>query len=102
LVLRDNVTSHPKRGLLIEAKFEREVADSPEAQVLQESICSAVRAYSDFLESHGLIWEFDRDFPRLKAQALVVTIDYGAGNNCVDIALKDGALDRLYGDGGEP
>jgi len=44
-----------------------------------------------------MIWEERPDgFPRLKAQALVVTLDYGDGNNAVDITLKDGALDRVY------
>lgn len=101
------MSHYPKRGLVIEAKFEREVADSAEGRALQELICRAVRAYSDFLERHGLIWEFGYDpddfsFPRLKAQALVVTLDYGDGNDCVDITLKDGALDRTYGDGVNP
>jgi hypothetical protein len=38
----------------------------------------------------------------LKAQALVVTLDYGDGDNAVDIELKNGPLDRLYGDGVDP
>ena len=44
-------------GLAIEAAHETEVVGSPEAEALQEAICNAVRAYSDFLERHGLIWE---------------------------------------------
>jgi hypothetical protein len=103
----DNVIPHPKRALMTESKFEREIAESPEAKVLQEAIMKAVQAYSDYLEGQCLIWEYghdpdDPDFPRLKAQALVVTLDYGDGNNCVDITLKDGALDRVYGDGVNP
>jgi len=42
------------------------------------------------------------DFSRMKAQALVVTLDYGDGNGGVEIVLKDGALDRLFGDGVNP
>jgi hypothetical protein len=38
----------------------------------------------------------------LKAQALVVTLDYGDGDNAVDIKLKNGPLDRLHGDGVDP
>jgi hypothetical protein len=35
----------------------------------------------------------------LKAQAIVVTLDFGDGCNAIDISLKDGALNRVYGDG---
>jgi len=85
---------------LLEAEVERQVADSPEAQALMEEIDKAVRAYSDFLNDHGLIWSEDSsdDFPKLKAQALVATFDYGEGYYAVDIKLKDGALDRVYGE----
>jgi hypothetical protein len=103
--MRDNVIPHPKRDLMIEAKFQREIADSREADVLHDAIVDTVYAYSDYLEQHGLIWEHDpddRDLPRLKATALVVTLEYGDGNNCVDITLKDSALDRVYGDGVDP
>ena len=82
----------------------KEAIGLQEAQALQDAIFNAVRAYSDFLERHGLIWGYGHpDDPlRLKAQALVVTLDYGDGNNAIDITLKDGALDRLYGDGVDP
>ena len=105
--MRDNVIPHPKRGLMTEAKLESEIAESLEAKVLQERIYNAVKAYSDYLERHGLIWEYghdldDADLPRLKAQALVVTLDYGDGIDCIDITLKDGALERVYGEGVNP
>ena len=98
-----NVKSHPHRELLEEAAREREVADSPEGQLLQEAITNAVIAYSDFLERNNLIWEGEAypDFPRLKAQSLVVTLDFGKGEG-IDITLKDGALDRVYGNGINP
>jgi hypothetical protein len=93
-------------GAAIEAQHEREVAGSPEAQALQNAICEAVNAYSDFLERRGVIWEFgvypdDPDWPRLKAEALVITLDYGLANG-IEIILKDGALDRVYGNGSNP
>jgi hypothetical protein len=103
---KDNVMPHPKRALMIEATFEKEIAESPEAKPLQDAIIRAVQDYSDFLERHGLIWE-DRPTDadpfnmRLKAQALVVTLNYGEGD-ILDIELKDGALDRVYGDGVNP
>ena len=104
--ISDNLISHPHRDLMVEANREREVSDSQEAKALQEAIFKAVNAYSEFLDRHGLIWEFgvdpdDPDWPRLKAQALVVTVDYGRCNG-IDITLKDGALDRVRGNGVKP
>lgn len=100
--MSDNVVPHPKRGLMKEANMEREIAGSPEALALQQEVYKAVKAYSDFLERHGLIWEYgcdpDPDFPRMKAQALVVTLDYGDPDGPIDISLEDGGLDRVYGD----
>jgi hypothetical protein len=60
----------------------------------------------DRLEREGLIWEFgvdpcDPDWPRMKAQALVITLDYGRCTG-IEIQLKDGALDRVYGNGMNP
>jgi hypothetical protein len=78
--MSDNVVSHPHRDLMAEAKRERKVADSPEAQALQADIYKAVNPYSEFLEREGVIWEFgvrEPDFPRMKARALVITLDYG-------------------------
>jgi hypothetical protein len=102
--MSDNVVSHPHRDLMAEAKRERKVADSPEAQALQADIYKAVNPYSEFLEREGVIWEFgvrEPDFPRMKARALVITLDYG--RYCgLEIKLKDGALDRAYGNGVNP
>jgi hypothetical protein len=91
---------------MAEAKREREVVDSPEAQGLQDAIFKAVAAYSDFLEHNGLLCEFglvpgDPDYPRLKARALVITVDYGLMNG-TQIDLKGGALDRVFGNGVNP
>jgi hypothetical protein len=84
----------PKGDLVMDAKIERDVADSAEGRALMDEIYKAVRSYSDFLEDRGVIWsEHDPDeIPRLKAQALVVTLDYGDGDNAVDIELKKDLL----------
>jgi hypothetical protein len=102
----DKVVPHPKRGLMAEAMIERELSDSSEAEALQQGIFEAVRAYVDFLHDHNIIWEDGPDpdgVPRLKARALVVTVDFGTDPlGDFDITLKDGALDRVYGDGINP
>jgi hypothetical protein len=98
----DNVKEHPYSELLREAEHERGVVDSPEGQALQEAIFKAVRAYSDFLDRHGLIMEKDVDGSdecRLKASQLLITCDFAI---YYDITLKDGALDRVYGKGRNP
>jgi hypothetical protein len=82
-----------------EAKIERAVADSPEAQRLKGDIFRAVMAYVDFLNELNLIWD-DSDYPRMKASALVASYDFG--RDVVEIYLKDGALDRVYGNGVNP
>jgi hypothetical protein len=69
-----------------------------------------VGAYSDFLDRHRLTWENDKvedstipdGIPRLKASALVVTLYYGSLYGTIDITLKDGACDRVYGNGVNP
>jgi len=104
--MSDNIIPHPYRDLVGEAQHEHAVVNSPEGQSLLQAMCKAVNAYSEFLERNGLIYEFglkpeDPDWPRMKAQALVVTVDYGKMNG-IEVALKDGALDRVYGDGVNP
>lgn len=102
--MSDNIVPHPHHELMAEAKREREVADSPEGQALRHAIAEAVGAYSDFLNRQGLIWDYDFDpgnLPRMKATALVVTSDYGNFGD-IDVVLKDGAIDRVYGNGTNP
>ncbi len=103
---KSSVVSHPHHDLMAEAKREREVVESPEGQALLKAVCKAVDAYSQFLERHGLLWEFgvnpdDPDWPRLKAKALVITLDYGRLSG-IEVRLKEGALDRVYGNGKNP
>jgi len=90
--------------LVARAKREREIVSSPEAKALQGAIFKAVQAYSDFLERHDLTWRDgdDGELPTMMAQALVITADYGADYGSIDITLKDGALDQLYGEGADP
>lgn len=90
-----------------EAERERALADSPEGDALMDAICKAVDAYSDFLERHNLIWDWgDCDnpdgMPRMKATALVVTKDYGEDMGGIEFVLKDGSIDRVYGNGTNP
>jgi len=96
-----DVVTHPHRDLMAEAELERDVVESQEAQALQTEIFRAVRAYSTFLEEQGLVWGNEEECLRMKAQALVITFDYG---NCdrFEIALRGGALDRVYGNGVNP
>lgn len=99
--MSDKVLSHPHRDLMAEAAREREVVNSPEALALREALFQAFFGYSEFLNHHGLIWDDSFDFPRLKAQALVVCEDYGLANG-IEIAPKGGACDRVYGNGMNP
>jgi hypothetical protein len=92
----------PYLELMAAAEHERTVSDSAEGEALRDAVCEAVRAYSDFLDRHGLVWVFDSDWPRLKARALVITLDYGEGMGGIEFVLKDGAVDRVYGDGRNP
>jgi hypothetical protein len=103
MTMIDNVVSHPHHGLMAEARNEREVVDSAEARALRDAAVKAALAYSEFLEQHGLIWEYGPDdWLRLKASALVITVDYGGSAGDVSVTLKDGALDRVYGNGTNP
>jgi hypothetical protein len=105
-VMPDNIVRHPHRDLMAEAKHERRVVDSPEAEKLKGAVFDAVITYSDFLEQQGLIFEFSADpdnfCPRLKASALVVARYYGGHYGTTDITLKDGACDRVSGNGVNP
>jgi hypothetical protein len=94
--MTDNVKEHPYSELLREAEHERGVAESPEGRKLLEVITRAVEAYSAFLDRHGLIFDDDR----MKASALVIT--YTCGMGTIDVTLKDGAIDRVYGNGTNP
>ena len=90
-----NIVKHPHHDLLAEANREREVAQSPEGQALLNALRDAAAAYWDFLFRNDLIYEDDR----LKATALVVTVTLCG---TIDFKLKDGALDRVYGNGQNP
>jgi hypothetical protein len=84
---------------MAEAKREREVAESPEGQALLNALRDAASAYWDFLDGNDLISEFTADGEvRIKASALVVTVTDGT----FYVTLKDGACDRVYGNGQNP
>jgi hypothetical protein len=94
------ILSHPHRELMAEAQHERAVADSVEAETLRDRIVEAVFAYAEFLGDQGVLYDTIGDWGRMKASALVVTCDPYCGSCCV--TLKDGALDRVYGNGVNP
>jgi hypothetical protein len=96
-----NVVAHPHRELMVEAKREREIVDTPKARALQEAIFEAVEAYWKYLNDHGLIMEEDSssDHYRVKASALMVTVDLPG---TIEIWIKNGAADRVFGNGVNP
>jgi hypothetical protein len=83
------------------AAIERAIADSPVARNLLERVFDVMRAYGDFLEGQGLVWGDGDDLPQLKASALIATFNWGDGGS-IEVKLKDGPQDRLYGDGIDP
>ena len=93
----DNVINHPAAALMAEVKAENAIADAPEAQALQEAIFKAVSDYYNHLYRHGLFFDNERELVR--ASALHVVCDM-CGN--IEIELKDGAIDRRYGNGEDP
>ena len=86
-----NIFNHPAAALMTEVKAEREIADAPEAEALQQAIFDAVGAYYEYLERHGLFYDADRDL--VKATGLHVICDMTG----IEIFLKGGAIDRRYG-----
>jgi hypothetical protein len=88
-----------------ERGHERGIANTEEAQRLQRAIFDALRAYADYLDRHGLIWDMPPDdgeepeLPTLKADCLVATIDFRSTEEEIgpiyDITLKGGAIDRI-------
>ena len=95
-----NIIKYPHHDLMTEAKREREAAESPEGQALLNALMDAAGAYWDFLDRSDLIFEFNADDEvRVKASALVVTVTL---DGTIDVTLKDGACDRVYGNGQNP
>jgi len=83
----------------LDAGYEREVADTEEARQLQTAICNTLKAYADFLDRYGLIWDLtktDGSDP-LKVEGLIADIDFRSNDERVgptfSIRLKGGALD---------
>jgi hypothetical protein len=90
------VVDHPAAALMAEVRAERAIVETPEATALIRAIFKAVSDYWDYLDGHGLMYDCERDL--MRASALHITHDV---NGC-EIALKDGAIDRRYGDGEDP
>ena len=94
-----NITRHPNYDLMAEAKRELEVVESRQGQALLDARTDAARAYWDFLDRNALIDEVTANGEiRIKASALAVTVTFDE----IDVILKDGACDRVYGNGQNP
>jgi hypothetical protein len=96
----DPFEHHPNRELAEAARIELEIRSCSEAEALHDDIYKALQAYVDYLRDPNLIWETPpeaRDTWRLKAQALVVTVDFSEDpdGTSVVIELKEGPLDRI-------
>ena len=67
-----NIVDHPAAALMAEVKAEHAVAEAPEAQALQEAIFSAVRAYYDYLDRHGVRYELTANINQAISEADVI------------------------------
>ena len=81
------------------AGYEREVADTDEAEQLRWAIYNALSDYADYLDRCGLIWDLTKicssDDP-LKAERLIAEIDFRTNERVeksFKTMLKGGALD---------
>lgn len=97
------VIAHPYQAAMTEAERERAIADTPEAIGMVAAIMTAVRAYMDYLDKHDMFFQDDPDYPDhdpvTVSEALVVTAHPLFG---IDISLKNGPLQRVYGLGVDP
>lgn len=94
------ITKHPHHDLMAEAEREHKVVNSQEGQALLSELMRATRSYWDFLDRNDLISEDAADGGiRMKASALVVTV---TPVGTIDVTLKDGARERVYGNGQNP
>jgi argininosuccinate synthase len=93
----DEAQHIPPGSLMAEVAAEERIIGTKEAQALQHNILTAVNAYYEYLNQNGLFFDHEREL--LRASALIVTCDM---NGEIKIVLKDGAIDRGYGTGGDP
>jgi hypothetical protein len=93
----DEAQHIPPASLMAEVAAEERIIGTKEAQALQHNILTAVNAYYEYLNQNGLFFDHEREL--LRASALIVTCDM---NGEIEIVLKDGAIDRRYGTGGDP
>ena len=89
-----------------EAAYQREVEATDEADKLRNAIWNALDAYADYLERHGLVWDFkevekvmreeEGDF--LKADKLIAHIDFRGVTKDGDVPQRaqDGDCVRAY------
>jgi hypothetical protein len=91
-----NILNHPATALMVEVQAERASAATPEAEALVHAICKATSDYWEYLDQHGIIYDYERDL--MRASALHVTYN----GSDYDIVLKDGPIDRRYNGGEDP
>ena|SRR6516225_5667088 len=91
-----NILNHPATALMVEVQAERAIAATAEAEVLVQAICKAISDYWEYLDQHGIIYDYERDL--MRASALHVTYN----GSDYDIVLKDGPIDRRYNGGEDP
>jgi hypothetical protein len=91
-----SVVDHPAAALMREVEAEQAIVEMPEATALIEKVFQSVSDYWNYLERHGLIYDYNRNL--LRASALHVICD---ALGC-EIMLKDGPIDRRYNGGDDP
>lgn len=98
------VVVHPYQEAMVEAKRELAIARAPEAEAMLEAILTAIQHYTDYLDREGLFYKYEHpedpdDMPIVVSEALVITSHPCFG---IDIILKNGPCQRVYGFGTDP
>ena len=89
---------------MAQAGRERAIVDAPKAVAMKEAIFAAVHKYMTYLNRAGMFYQDEHpdnsDYvPLTVSTALVVTAHPYLG---IDISLKDGPLQRVFGLGVDP
>src|SRR6516162_8256186 len=92
-----------------EAAYAREVQDTEEAEKLRNAVWNALDAYADYLDRHGLVWDYkkveealreeeEEGVDYLKADKLIAHIDFRGVTSDGDVPQRgqDGDCIRGY------